>query len=132
MVHDSWLQTASTAENALAFVRDSRNTPAVDSTSTAPPTSASADPATVTCTPEPVKRPGKTPSIEAGPLGDVGDPPHAENSVASVAPDATWQAPAQNRRRETSVFVSDIALILVRGQTEVGNIEATCKTTTFS
>jgi hypothetical protein len=43
-------------------------------------------------------------------LGDVGDPPpQAENSVANAAPDATWQAPAQNRRRETgSVFVSDI------------------------
>jgi hypothetical protein len=51
------------------------------------------------------------------PLGDVGDddpPPQAENSVASVAPEATWQAPAQNRRRETGVFVSDIAVILVR------------------
>jgi hypothetical protein len=43
------------------------------------------------------------------PLGDVGDdPPQAENSVANVAPEATWQAPAQNRRRETGVFVSDI------------------------
>jgi hypothetical protein len=50
------------------------------------------------------------------PLGDVGDddpPPQAENSVASVAPEAAWQAPAQNRRRET-MFVSDIAEILVR------------------
>ena len=44
------------------------------------------------------------------PLGDVGDdpPPQAENSVASVAPEATWQAPAQNRRRENDPFVSDI------------------------
>ena len=41
-------------------------------------------------------------------------PPQAENSVASVAPEATWQAPAQNRRRETGAFVSDIAVILVR------------------
>ncbi|MGH9347791.1 MAG: hypothetical protein ACRD26_11055 [Vicinamibacterales bacterium] len=52
------------------------------------------------------------------PLGDVGDddpPPQAENSVASVAPEATWQAPAQNRRRETGAFVSDIA-IFVRGR----------------
>ena len=50
------------------------------------------------------------------PPGDVGDddpPPQAENSVASVAPEAAWQAPAQNRRRETAVFVSDIAEILV-------------------
>jgi hypothetical protein len=61
-----------------------------------------------------VKRPGTTPSIEAVPLGDVGDPPQAENSVASVAPDATWHAPAQNRRRETFVFVSDIVVTLVR------------------
>jgi hypothetical protein len=42
------------------------------------------------------------------PLGDAGDPPHAANSVASVAPEAAWQAPAQNRRRETGAFVSDI------------------------
>ena len=105
MVHPSWVQTASIAENALALVRASRNTPAVDSTSTAPPTSVSADPATVTCTPEPVNRPDTTPSVEAVPLGDVGDPPQAENSVASVAPEAAWQAPAQNRRRETRVRV---------------------------
>jgi hypothetical protein len=49
------------------------------------------------------------------PLGDVGDddpPPQAENNVASVAPEAAWQAPAQKRRRETAVFfVSDIAEI---------------------
>jgi len=48
------------------------------------------------------------------PLGDVGDPPQGENSVASVAADATWQAPAQNRRRETFVSVSDIVVTLVR------------------
>lgn len=50
------------------------------------------------------------------PLGDVGEddpPPHAANSVASVAPDAAWQAPAQNRRRETAVVVSDIVSVLV-------------------
>jgi hypothetical protein len=49
------------------------------------------------------------------PLGDVGDdpPPHAVTSVASVAPDAIWQAPVQNRRREMGVYVSDIALVLV-------------------
>jgi hypothetical protein len=48
------------------------------------------------------------------PLGDVGDddpPPQAENSVASVAPEAAWQAPAQNLRREMAVFVSDIGEI---------------------
>jgi hypothetical protein len=27
-----------------------------------------------------------------------------------VAPEATWQAPAQNWRRETGAFVSDIAI----------------------
>jgi hypothetical protein len=43
------------------------------------------------------------------PLGDVGDPPQAENTVASVAQEATWQASAQNRRRETGACVSDIA-----------------------
>jgi len=61
------------------------------------------------------------------PLGDVGDPPQAENSVASVAPEAAWQAPAQNRRRETGVVVSDIAVILVRR----GNIETTRKRAGF-
>jgi hypothetical protein len=59
------------------------------------------------------------------PLGDVGDPPQAGNNVASVAPEAAWQAPAQNRRRETDVFVSAIALILGRrDQGYLGNIEA--------
>ena len=49
------------------------------------------------------------------PLGEVGDddpPPQAENSVASVAQPAAWQAPVQNWRRET-VLVSDIAVIIV-------------------
>ena len=49
-------------------------------------------------------------------LGDVGDddpPPQAVNSVASVAPEAAWQAPAQNRRREMGECVSDIRMILV-------------------
>lgn len=64
-------------------------------------------------------------------LGDVGDdsPLQPENSVASAAPEAAWQAPAQNRRRETGTFVSDIAVILVEtGQScppGVGKIEAT-------
>jgi hypothetical protein len=49
------------------------------------------------------------------PLGDVGDDPssQAENSVASVAQEAIWQASAQNRRRETGVVVSDMSVILV-------------------
>src|SRR5687768_7072582 len=134
MVHPSWVQTASIAEKALALARATRNTPAVDSTSTAPPTSASADPATVSCTVVPVKRPGRTPSVEAAPLGDVGDDdpsPQAGKSVASAAPEATWQAPAQNRRRETDVSISDIAVDPVWGQRvgsdPEGKIEATCK-----
>jgi hypothetical protein len=50
------------------------------------------------------------------PLGDVGDsPPHAEASVASVAQEAIWHASAQNRRRETDMSMSDIAVILVKG-----------------
>jgi hypothetical protein len=115
MVHPSWVQTPSIAENVLAPVRDMRNTPAVDSTTTAPPTSASADPVVVTCTVEPMNRPARTLSFEAMPLGDVGDPPpQAEASVASVAQEATWQASAQNRRRETDVFVFGIGVILVR------------------
>jgi len=75
--------------NALAFVRETRNTPAVDSTRAAPPTLSNGDPATVTWTPAPANRPGTTLSIAAVRLGDVGDPPQAENSVASVAPEAT-------------------------------------------
>src|SRR5882672_12055891 len=109
MVHDSWLQIASTAEKLLALVRASRNTPATDWTSTAPPTSANGEPPTGICTLDPENWPATTGSIAAGLLGDVGDPPpQAGSSVASVTPDATWQAPAQNRRRETGVFVSDI------------------------
>src|SRR5688500_17295986 len=96
MVHPSWVQTASIAENVLVLVLATRNTPAVDSTSTAPSTSASADPATVASTPVHVTRPATTPSIDAAPLGEVAPSPHAEASVASVAQEATWQAPAQN------------------------------------
>jgi len=52
--------------------------------------------------------------LDPVPLGDVGEPPsQAENIVASVAQDAIWQASAQNRRRETGVVVSDMAVILV-------------------
>ena len=49
-------------------------------------------------------------------LGDVGDdaPPHAVKSVASVAPEATWQAPVQNWRREIGEVVSDMARIVER------------------
>jgi len=89
MVHPSCVQTASIAEKVLASVLEMRKRPAVDSTSTALPTSAIAEPVAVTSTPEPVKRPGSTPSIEVVPLGDVGEPPHAEASVASVAYEAT-------------------------------------------
>src|SRR5262245_48790475 len=111
IVHPSWVQTASTAVKALALVRATRNTPAMDSTSAAPSTVASADPLTLTWTAEPANRPDSTSSFETGPLpgavgevGDVGDDPsQAETSVASVAQDASWQAPAQNRRRETGV-----------------------------
>jgi hypothetical protein len=60
------------------------------------------------------------------PPGDVGDdPPQAENNVASVAPEAAWQAPAQNRRRETGAVVSDIEVIPGRMPRQLGNIEAT-------
>jgi len=89
MVHDSWLQMASTAVNAVALVLASRNTPATDSTSAAAPTLSSADPATVTCTRELANWPGNTGSIDAGGLGEVGEPPHAEKNVASVAQEAT-------------------------------------------
>ena len=44
------------AVNELALVRDSRNTPATDSITAAPPSLASAEPATVTSTRPVVKR----------------------------------------------------------------------------
>ena len=73
------------------------------------------------------------------PLGDVGDepPPQAVTRVASVAPEAIWQAPVQNCRREMGVYVSDIALILVRAfsaalEHQAGKIEATRKWADFS
>jgi hypothetical protein len=58
-----------------------------------------------------VKTPVLTPSREAALLGDVGDepPPQAVNNVASVATEATWQAPPQNSRREMGADVSGIA-----------------------
>src|SRR5688500_11294651 len=116
MVQPSWVQTASIVENVVALVREIRKTPAVDSTRTAPPTSANAEPATSTCTLEPAKRPRRTPSVDAMPLGPVGDPPlHPANNVVSVTPEATWQAPAQNRRRVMDAFVSDIAVTLGGG-----------------
>ncbi len=57
-----------------------------------------------------------TGSTEVPPLGDVGDssPLQPDTSVARVAQEATWQAPAQNSRRERSWLGSDI-VILVRG-----------------
>jgi hypothetical protein len=71
------------------------------------------------------------------PLGDVGEPPpQAENNVASVPQEATWQAPAQNRRRETGVFVCDIAMILVRAVSAAsrpaGQYRGRSQTTRFS
>src|SRR5438874_13650482 len=93
MVQPSCVQTASIAENAVALVRDSRNTPAMDWTSTAPPTSASADPAAVTRTLVPVNTPVLTPSGEAMVLGAAGDDDDPAlqpvSSVASVTPEAT-------------------------------------------
>src|SRR5436853_5479105 len=114
MVHPSCVQTPSIAVNALALVRDSRNRPAFDSTRTAPPTSASADPSTATRTPPPVNWPALTASNVATLLGDDGEddePLQAANSDASVAIDAALPASPQKRRREMRVSISDIALI---------------------
>jgi hypothetical protein len=83
---------------------------------------ASGVPATVTCTREFANWLGTTLSIEAGPLGDVGDepsPPQAVTSVANVAQEASWQAPAQNCRLVTGTHVSGIT-ILERGKARVG------------
>jgi hypothetical protein len=71
--------------------------------------------------------------MEAVLLGEVGDPPHADTKVARVAPEAIWQAPAQNWRRERSVFVSDMAVVVVGGcRCQSGNINATGKSRGFS
>src|SRR4029077_7318184 len=100
-VHPSWVQTASIAENAESLVRATRNTPATDWTSTAPPTVANADPLTVTWTVFPTNLLVAVPSGTPGLLvdGEDDEPLQAENKVASVAQDATWQAPSQKRRR---------------------------------
>src|SRR5437764_10776255 len=102
MVHPSCVQTPSIAVNALALVRDSRNRPAFDSTRTAPPTSANADPSTATRTPPAVNWPALTASSVATVLGDDGEdddePLHAVNSEASVAIDAALPASPQKRR----------------------------------
>ena len=57
----------------------------------------SAEPATLTRTADPVNCPDMLGSVELEPpLGDVGDPLQPDSKVTSVAPEATWQAPAQN------------------------------------
>ena len=67
------------------------------------------------------------------PLGDVGDePPQAENSVATVAQEAAWHAPAQNRRRETGAFASVIVILMRAGQWRKRNIRATPQRPGFS
>jgi hypothetical protein len=48
-------------------------------------------------------------------VGDDPSPPQAENIVANVAPEATWQTPAQNRRRESGAEELDMAM-LARGR----------------
>jgi hypothetical protein len=118
------------AENVVSAVRASRKTPAIESTSTAPPTADSADPATVTSTLDPVKRPDETPSKTPGLPGEVGDedpPPHAEKIAPIVAPDAAWQAPAQNFRRDTILCDANIRILARAGVPErrCRKIEAT-------
>jgi hypothetical protein len=81
----------------------------------------------LTRTLEPENWPFSLPSVVAGALGEVGDPspPHAEATVASAA----QQAPAQNSRLETTVFASDIVILVTGGQCcssgTFGKIEAT-------
>ena len=98
MVQPSWVHTASTAVNALSLERDTRNTPAFDWTSAAPPTLASGEPLTVTCTLLPEKRPAIVPSgePEPPPLGEVDEPLQPVKTVINVALDAAAHAPAQN------------------------------------
>jgi hypothetical protein len=94
---------------------------------------ANADPLTVTWTVFPTNLLVAFPSGIPGLLDDGEDdePLQAENSVASVAQDATWQAPSQKRRREMGVSVLDIALILVGSRTSGGKIEAALKLAGF-
>src|SRR5262252_231427 len=102
MVQPSCVQMASIAENVLSPVRASRNSPATESTSTAPPTFASSDPLTVTWTPPPVNLPALLASIEtvppSPPLGDASDDAllQPENNSASVALDVAQQTPEKN------------------------------------
>src|SRR4030095_6572000 len=110
MVQPSWVHTPSTVVNPLALVRATRNSPATDSTSAAPPTLANAVPVALTCALDAATRPMSVGSVDAGVLGDVGpSPPQAETNVASAAHDAAWHAPAQNCLREMNSFASDIA-----------------------
>jgi hypothetical protein len=103
----------------VSAVRASRKTPAVESTSTAPPTSASADPATVTSTLDPVKRPDETAKGVDDPPGEVGDPlPHPETIDATAAHDTAWQAPAQNFRRDTICCDANIRILARAGVPE--------------
>jgi len=79
--------------------------------------------------------PGSVVSV-VGRSGDVGESPlHAETSVASVAHDATWQAPAQNWRRETNVNAFDIVILVTRGRSCSSNErrqdQGQCKSGTF-
>src|SRR5260221_13370043 len=96
IVQPSCVQTASIAVNALALVRDTRNAPAIDWTSAAPPTSVNAVPATVTRTAAPVNTPALTPSVDGTPPppdgegeADDDDPLQDVSSVDSVTVEAT-------------------------------------------
>src|SRR5204862_7338773 len=108
------------AVNDVLLVRETRNGPATEFTSAAPPTSVSGDPAAVTLTAAPVNWPLRTARLVGvllGPDGDDDEPsllPHAVKSVASAAPGPTWQAAAQNERRETVGVASDIPSLLKR------------------
>src|SRR6266853_922403 len=112
MVQPSWVHTASIAENALSLVRASRYTPATDSTRTAPPTLANADPLTVTLTLFAVNWPAAFASGVAGLPVDEGEEDEPLQPLKIVA-SAAAAVPAQNWRREIEGSVSDIALILI-------------------
>src|SRR5436190_18367475 len=82
-VQPSCEQTASMAVNDVLLVRETRNGPATEFTSAAPPTSVSGDPAAVTLTAAPVNWPLRTARLVGvllGPDGDDDEPsllPHA-------------------------------------------------------
>lgn len=110
IVQPSCVQTASTAVKPFALVRATRNAPAIEFTSAAPPAAASGEFAVFTCTAEFAKTPvsaARSVGVLLGPDGDDDEEEpelQDEKTAESAAAVAAVHAPAQNDRRETFVF----------------------------